>query len=57
VEHQSLFFPNGWKLLQLIVQIAPQKTLERIPFKKTSITRQNRKEVVAAIAAGFFRPS
>jgi hypothetical protein len=56
VEHQSLFFPDGWKLLLLIIQIAPQKTLERIPFKKASITRQNRKEVAVAISTEIFPP-
>jgi len=56
MEHQSLFFPDGWKLLQLIIQIAPQKTLEIPLFMITNINRKNRKEVVATIATEIFPP-
>jgi len=53
VEPQTVF-PDGRKLLLLIIQIAPQKTLERIQFKEASITRQNRKEVAFAISTEIF---
>ena len=56
MEHQSVFFPDGWKLFQLIIQIAPQKPWKESHLKKASITRQNRKEVVAAIATEIFPP-